>query len=102
MSPLAALIDAHQEGLNDREVAERIGESASAVNHVRQMLRLQPRRRWAPGKTLAGRRGDELRDLAAKGLTVVETAKAMGLSVNCVQYLRGVLDIAPVRKRVRK
>ncbi len=98
LGPLAAMIDAYLEGLNDAEVAARIGASVNAVSYVRGLLKLPPRRRWAPDKTLVGTHGDEVHRLAARGMNDSGVARATGMSAHSVRRVRNALGIAPGRK----
>lgn len=99
LAPLTDLINAHLDGLNDGEIAERIGESVNAVNYVRRMLRLPPARRWAPDKTLAGRVGTDVGKLAAQGLSDAEIGRRLGLAAEAVGRVRRALDAAPASRK---
>jgi transposase len=92
------LVKLYSEGLNDREIAERMGITIPSVRYWRKKLGLK-------SKHIYGRKVDvnKIIELRNKGYPMHRIARELGVSYGTVEYWFHKLKIKPLRvRRVRR
>jgi len=84
------LIDLHEEGLNDREKAERLGASKGVVFYHRKRIGLEANRHRTLGRPFTD---SQLVELHERGLNDREIARELGVSWYSISYHRSKLGL---------